>query len=301
MRRTVTVFAALVLGLSAAVFVSCDKDPADAMTQARTLIEAEKLDEALALLEAARAEEGLTPRLAMGLGWIHEMNGDTSRAVMIYRECLEAGPSADVSLRLASIFLALDQTSAAIRQLESARENGASDLDVSLSLAVAYGRMQRYEDARVELERAEAAGAPMSAVHYNRGLLLRAEGRLQESHQSLLAALEQDSEDHNTLRELARAELLLAPGDPEAGRRAADHVNRSITISEAAENLDWRAYEVLGDCFMIERDWEAASAMFLKAKEVGKEPDDRLNDKYVSAQLELREELGIETPPDVPK
>ena len=298
MRRSIFASATLVLGLTAGFFwTSCEKE-ADVVSQARDLIENDRLDEALALLEKEREANGLDARLALGIGWIYETQGEPARAVSLYRDALKVAPSAEINMRMASIFLALEQTQAALAQYEKAREAGATDAEVALPMAVTLGRLQRFEDARNELLKAEAAEAPAASIHYNRGLLLRIEGRTADSHAEFLAAAEADAQDHNALRELARTELLLAPNDPGAAERASEYINQSLTLSEASENLDWRAYEVLGDCFMIQGDWQAGSQMFLKAKEIGLDPVERLDDKYYTAQIKLRDELGMSIPPD---
>jgi len=284
----------LILGLSSSL-ASCTK-PEGPLDTARRLAIEKDLDGAFKILDSQRKAVGLSAELGLLLGGVYEGRGEPASAVAVYRQTAKEFPgSGAIELRLADIFLQLGQTKACLERLQKARAAGESDADVALSMAVAHGLLGQFKEADTELDRAEKAGVAPATVKYNRGLLLRQSGDNAGSRDLLFAAYEESPTDHSILRELARAELLLAVNqDLEAVARAEEYVNESISIVESLGRTDWRGYEILGDCFLVRRDYDAASEMYLKAKEVGKEPDVKLDDKYYDAQVLLRAQLSGE-------
>lgn len=268
---------------------ACTPPPTTA-DKVRELAQAGDFDQAMQLLRAEEKANGLTLEVGLLMGGIHEAQSNPSTAIGIYRKTAEQFPgSGEVELRMAEIYLKLDQIEASVKRTRKAREAGISDADTALPLAIGLAHLGQFEESSKELDRAEAAGVALSTIEYNRALIRSQAGDKTAAREHLLRALEGAPEDPSVLRELGRVELELAEGDDlGAVARAEEYVNRSLSISEGQGDGDWRAYEVLGDCFVIRKDWTAASEMFLQAKKVGREPAARLDDKYYDAQVMLR-------------
>lgn len=204
-----------------------------------------------------------------------------------------------ITIVLADIYLSLGQPRLAKVVLRDARERGAPDQIISVPLAICLGKKGEYEQALVELERAERDGASLTDVGYNKSLILLKEGRADEAKDILEAVLEQSGEHLAALREHARALVMTAEGEhDERLDLAILQVNQVLQI----RTEDWRAYEVLGDAFLAQADPVAAIAAYTEALRFGRNPAE-VEDKYREAAVRARQLLGdaVDLPTVKPK
>jgi len=215
--------------------------------------------------------------------------GEQPRAVKALQEGIEAYPEDhELSVVLADIYLSLGQSQLAIPVLLDARDRGATDRVISVTLAVSHGHSKAFGPALLELERAERGGASLTDVGYNRSLILLEEGRADEARDILEAVLEQSGEHLAALREHARALVMTAEGEQDDRLvRAIAQVNRVLEI----RTEDWRAYEVLGDAFLAQADPVAAIAAYTEALRFGHNPT-KVEDKYREAAVRARQLYG---------
>ena len=215
--------------------------------------------------------------------------GEQPKAVKALKEGILLHPlHYELSVMLAEVYLSLGQSRLAVPVLLDARERGAPDKVVSVTLAICHGHLRSFENALEELERAERGGAPKTDVGYNRSLILLEEGRTDEARDVLEEVLEQSGEHLAALREHARALVLTAEGEEdERLDRAISQVNKVLEI----RTEDWRAYEVLGDAFLAQADPMAAIAAYTEALRYGRNPA-VVEDKYRAAAVEARRRFG---------
>lgn len=253
------------------------------------LMKAGKFEQALSELEAIEAR---------GAGGSEEI---ANRAICLV--ALEEHPKAvrtllsgiitypeehSLTVVLADIYLSLGQPRLAKAVLRDARERGAPDEVISVPLAICLAREGDYEQALVELERAERGGASLTDVGYNKSLILLKEGRADEARDILEAVLEQSGEHLAALREHARALVMTAEGEhDERLDQAISQVNQVLEI----RTEDWRAYEVLGDAFLAQADPMAAIAAYTEALRFGRNPA-TVEDKYRAAAVRARQLYG---------
>jgi tetratricopeptide (TPR) repeat protein len=208
--------------------------------------------------------------------------GEQPKAVRALQEgIIEHPQDHELSVLLADIYLSLGQSRLAIPVLLEARDRGAPDKVISVTLAVCHGHSRAFERALEELDRAERGGAPVADVGYNKSLILLQEGRADEARGILEAILEQSGEHLAALREHARALVLTATGEQdERLDLAISQVNQVLEI----RTEDWRAYEVLGDAFLAQADPLAAIAAYTEALRYGRNPAE-VEDKYRAAAI----------------
>ena len=144
----------------------------------------------------------------------HLALGEQPRAVKVLKEGIEAYPGDhELSVVLAEIYLSLGQSRLSIPVLLDARERGAPDKVISVTLAVSHGHSKAFGRALLELERAERGGASLTDGGYNRSLILLEEGRADEARDILEAVLDQSGEHLAALREHARALVMTSEGE----------------------------------------------------------------------------------------
>ena len=238
-------------------------------TQVDALLKKREFATAIDELEALRTARGPEPELILRLGGALVLQGDPSRAVIRYRECLDQHPeSSSVHAALGAIYLELNQLPRARQALEKARALGAPDDQTALRLGTCLGQLEDFEGATREFERARAAGTEDKLVDYNLALILGRLGRREEARAKLEAALERDAHWPAAQRELARLLIELYPTDPTQCNRAMD------LAMDARDGLpdDWRVHEILGDGFMLANDYDAAVSMYTEALKLGQNP-----------------------------
>lgn len=215
--------------------------------------------------------------------------GEQPKAVKALQEGIEEHPlHHELSVILAEVYLSLGQSRLAVPVLLEARDRGAPDKVVSVTLAICHGHLRSFESALAELERAERSGAPATDVGYNRSLILLEEGRADEARDILEQVLEQSGEHLAALREHARALVLTAEGEEDERLvQAVTQVNQVLEI----RTEDWRAYEILGDAFFAQADPMAAIAAYTEALRFGRNPA-VVEDKYRAAAIEARRLYG---------
>ena len=253
------------------------------------LMNAGKFEQALSELEAIEA------RGAEGSGEIVNKSiclvalGEHPKAVRTLQGGIVTFPEEHgLTVVLADIYLSLGQPRLAKAVLSDARERGAPDEVISVPLAICLGKKGDYEQALIELERAERDGASLTDVGYNKSLILLKEGRADEAKNLLEAVLEQSGEHLAALREHARALVMTAEGEHD--------VRLDLAISQVNQVLqirteDWRAYEVLGDAFLAQADPVAAIAAYTEALRFGRNPAE-VEDKYRAAAVRARQLHG---------
>jgi|GEM_PF-1141611 len=255
------------------------------------LIEAGDLDGIVAALQPRFDAENISTEHARLLAEARMRQKEVPKAVQVLRETLRREPAAtEVSLLLADVYTSLNQDSLALDALLAAREAGGGDNLLALPLGLTYGRLDRLEESRAELDRARAAGGDAEDIDYNTALVLMEQGHHSEAQGLLEGILEREPSAH-VQRELARAYLV-------QGNSQLDAV-RELCNSVLAENdEDWRAWEILADADMRVGDFQAAQAYYTKAlefgtKEIGNNPP-RVEEKYTAAVRGLRDELREE-------
>jgi tetratricopeptide (TPR) repeat protein len=125
-------------------------------------------------------------------------------------------------------------------------------------------------------------------VDYNLALLERADGDHGAAAERLAAVLERNPDRLHVRRELARSRMDAGGADLEETRLAAE-------AALAADEHDWRAWELLGDVERLRQDHQAAQAYYTKALEWGSKSlgfsPPHLEDKYREVATRLQEEL----------
>lgn len=261
----------------------------DPLAELRPLMERGSFEEALGAIEDLRASDrGGAEAVRLQAICLLAL-GEQPKAVRTLQEGISAHPTEHaLSVLLADIYLSLGQPRLAIPVLMDARDGGASDFEISVTLAVCHGHSRSYERALEELERAERSGAPMVDVGYNRSLILLDEGRAGEARDILEEVLAERSDFLAALREHARALVMTAEGaEDERLVQAIAQVNQVLEL----ETEDWRAYEVLGDAFLAQADPMAAIAAYTEALRFGHNPV-QVEDKYREAAVRARREYG---------
>lgn len=253
------------------------------------LMEQGRFEEALEELELIQSRSKGGSEAVQLEAICHLALDEQPKAVRTLKEGIEAYPTDhELSVVLADIYLSLGQPRLARPVLLGARERGAPDRVISVTLAVCYGHSRSFEQALEELERAESGGAPLTDVCYNRSLILLEEGRADEARDILEQVLEQSGEHLAALREHARALVMISEGEKdERLDQAISQVNQVLEIR--AE--DWRAYEVLGDAFLAQADPVAAIAAYTEALRFGHNPV-HVEDKYREAAVRARQLFG---------
>jgi tetratricopeptide (TPR) repeat protein len=253
------------------------------------LMNAGKFEQALMELEAieARGDEGSGQIVNKSICLV--ALGEHPKAVRTLLSGIITFPEEhSLTLVLADIYLSLGQPRLAKAVLRDARERGARDEVISVPLAICLGKKGDYEEALVELERAERDGASLTDVGYNKSLIFLKEGRASEAKELLEAVLEQSGEHLAALREHARALVMTSEGEhDERLDLAISQVNQVLLI----RTKDWRAYEVLGDAFLAQADPVAAIAAYTEALRFGRNPAE-VEDKYRVAAVRARQLHG---------
>lgn len=282
--------------LAALALASCGGDPAgdpaggtQAAPTLEQLVEESRVDELVALLEPRRTEGSLEPLEAVYLARARVAQGEIPKAVLVLQGAHEATPDrSGVALELARLYDDIRQHEKALATLERCRAAGGDDADLALQLGVTCGHLRRFDRARGELERARAAGADVDDVDYNLALIERAEGDHSAAAERLEAVLERHPDRLHVRRELARSRMDRGGADLEAVRADAE-------AALAADEHDWRAWELLGDVERARHDHQAAQAYYTRALEWGSKAmgfsPPHLEDKYRDVATRLQEEL----------
>lgn len=261
------------------------------------LSQADRLDEATRLLEEHVARHPGDDRAILALAEAHQMRDEFPAAVRVLRAALKERPAAGaLAVELATIYVSVDQPGMAEQTLQAARKAGAGDGDdLAYRLGVCLAQLGRFEEARAEFERAEAAGTDKVSVGYSLAMLWVRDGRWLEALERLEALHQLDPSRLDVVRELGRTRLALRPTDREVALQVIGDVDR--VLQEKPQ--DWFSFEILGDAYMVLEDYEAAIYHYTEALRFGENPP-RVEDRYraaVLAQREADKEAGIERPP----
>lgn len=278
----------LVLLCSAGLLWACDPDEGTPSPFARAdeLLRARDYRAASVELERVRAEVGNDPDLCLRLGVAYENLDDLSKAVIVYKNGIEAHPEAGkLWVALGRMYLQLEQYPQAREVLLEGRKLGVEDRYTALSLGQALGQLGELEAAEAEFERARAADeAVASTVDYHIGVIRIEQGRAREAVELLEGAVAAEPGSPETLRELGNALLLADPGTP----ATVDRVLKMAWQVIDATPEDWRAHMLLGDAFMAGKDYEAAKEAYTEALRFGRNPK-IVEDRYVDAMRALND------------
>jgi tetratricopeptide (TPR) repeat protein len=276
----------LVLLCSTALVWACDPDEAAPSPFARAdeLLQARDYRGASTELERVRAEIGDDPELCLRLGVAYEYLDDPAKAVIVYKDGLEAHPDAGkLWVALGRMYLQLEQYDRAAEVLAKGRALGVEDRFTALSLGQALGQQGELEAAEAEFERARAAGGDASVIDYHTAVIRLEQGRPREAVDLLEAVVKAAPGRPEALRELGNALLAADPGTP----ATVDRVLRMAWQVVDATPEDWRAHMLLGDAFMAGKDHEAAVEAYTDALRFGKNPK-IVEERYVEAARALK-------------
>jgi len=265
--------------------------PAESEVGARVvaLLGDSKFDEVVALLQADFDAGELDSEAARQLALARTGQNELPKAIHVLKTALKADPGeVTMSLDLSRIYSAIGQHKLAFSVLTEAREKGASDLQLALTMGMAKGRLDDLDGAEAEFLRARAAGAPAADVDYNLSLVHRQRGELAEARVLLEGVAKLAPERMSVQRELGIVILQL---DPEAVQEVREIAERVL----AENDEDWRAWELLGDAEFHAKDYMAAqtyytSALEFGSKQIGNNPP-RVEEKYLRAATLNKQEL----------
>lgn len=154
-----------------------------------------KTDEAITVLEQARAEGDLRPAGLWQLGRLHYAKGDLEAALPPLEEAHKRNPSfdpaiSDLALVLADLGQDLDRAVTLARRMKSRHPENSAIADV---LGYVYLRKGLAEPAAFEFQSAieleRVRGNEVADYYYHLGLALRAQGRTAEAGQAFAETL----------------------------------------------------------------------------------------------------------------
>ncbi len=264
------------------------------------LLKARDPEPAKVKLEALLAVHGPEPTIVCRLSRVYRVLGDTSRAVEIVRKCLDAhADAARVWLELADIYSGLDVATYLEKSRDAylkARELGIPDKELALPLGSVYGRLGKPDEADAEFARARTAGAEEKVVLYNMALVRFAKKDWAKARELLEQAIAKDPAYPEAKRELARVLLQGNPTDPGT-------INKAMNLIWEVKDVlaeDWNLYEIMGDGWMLNSDWDAAVEAYTNALKFGHNPK-QVEDKYREAatrqKAARKAQGGDQTPP----
>jgi tetratricopeptide (TPR) repeat protein len=270
--------ALLLLALAAA---ACNpSDSKSTLQRAEALVEKKELDQAIALLEEARAKGTTDPKLVVRLAEIYTADGNASRAVTLYRETLEQHPELGaVHVPLGHIYLGLKEYPRAKAEFDLARAAGVGDDQVALPMGICTGQLGDIDGAEREFERARAAGISEETVRYNEAVCCEGKGDLKKAKELFEGIIAKNPKSAASKRELAHILLVISPPDPATVKHAMD------LLWEVKDELkdDPRVYEFMGDGWLLVGDYDACLDAYTEALRLGKNPKS-VEDKYVLAK-----------------
>ncbi len=205
-----------------------------------------KADPALPLLVAARRLAPLDPDVASDLGVLHAMRGQLDECDRLLVEALRLDPRHDVTMgRIGSLALQRADVETAVTWLERASATAPDDGDHWFTLARAYEKAGRHDEARAALENGEArrsesdfqvwlsteettvldraAMTVRRLIHTAHELLFA--GKTEAAERRLRSALELDPDA--LAAHVALERILLRRGEPEA---ALAHASRAAEL-----------------------------------------------------------------------
>ena len=296
----------------ALLLAACDRDDAPAVEPAATgapaatsstaagspyaaideLLKKRDVDVAVRRLDALRAERGPEPQLVLRLGRALVAQGNAARAVIRYKECLALHPDAvAVHTALGDAYLGLGLSAEALAAYRAARAAGGKDAQLAISIGTCLGRSGDLEGAEREFEAARALGGDENTIDFDIALIYGQRQQHDAARVKLEKVIASDATYAPAKRELARVLLAMRPEDPET-------VDRAMGLAMDAKDAlpeDWRAFEVLGDGFLVQAEYEAAVAMYTDALRLGRNPK-QVEDKYVVAKKKMNEANAAKAP-----
>jgi tetratricopeptide (TPR) repeat protein len=269
---------ALFLALAAA---GCNpKDAKSPLQQAEAFIAKNELDQAVTVLEEARASGVQNPKVDVRLAEIYTVKGNASRAVTLYKETIAQHPELGVvHVPLGHIYLDLKEYALAKAEFEKARAQGVGDDKVALPAGICAGQLGDIDAAEREFERALAAGIPEETVRYNQAVCCEGKADFKKAQELFEGILAKNPHSATAKRELAHVLLVVNPPDAATVKRAMD------LLWDVKDELkdDPRVYEFMGDGWLLLGDFDASLDAYTEALRLGKNPKS-VEDKYVLAK-----------------
>lgn len=249
------------------------------------LVKKKEYGQATEQLEALRATAGDEPELIGKLVALYRVQGNPARAILRAREGIAAHADAKaLYLPLAELYMETNQLQEARAALEAGRKQGADNKEVSLTLGSVLGRLGELELARAEFEHAGRQGLEPKLVNYNLALLLTQQNQSVKAREMFEDVVKNDPEWAPGRRELARVLLVLDKENPATVERALD----LLTSVKDSFKDDWRAWETMGDAWLLKGDYEASVFAYTEALRLGESPKS-VQDRYVVAKKKLNE------------
>ncbi len=147
--------------------------------------------EAVGIFEALNSQYPDEPRFAMNLAYCQFASGRHADSVAVMEQLIARFPGLpDAQLLRGAALFAQDKVSEAAAALEVAVRDGPGRADLLCSVAEAYIRLKRWDDAESVLARAAALDPHDPAVHVKRALLALGREHFDEAVEHALSAVE---------------------------------------------------------------------------------------------------------------
>lgn len=262
-----------------------ETDVRSTLQNAASLIKKRELDQAINLLEDLREKRGPEPQVVLYLAEAYLARNDLSKAVARLKDGLERHPdAAELCVPLARIYQQLNQYTLAREAFEKARALGVLDQKLSLYFGTCLAQLGDMDAADREFARALAAGAEEKIVKYNQALILFQKKQVNEAKVIFEDILAKEPKWAAAKRELARTLIALHPDDPAVVNRA---MNLIWDVKDELKD-DWHLFEIMGDGWLLEGDFDASVNAYTEALRLGQNPK-TVEQKYVIAKQKQNE------------
>lgn len=225
----------------------------DALARARSALDAGELDEARAAFEAAIERNPSMAEAHLGIGDLHQLEGDLPAAAEAYANATRLSPREfEAHYKHGLVLHLLDRLGEAVRAYLAALRLTPDDFDANLNLATAYLQLGEPEQGVPFAERAVELRPTSGPARVNLGALYSAIGRNEDAAESYLLATEYTEPTPSLL-------LSLADSQAKSGALEAARFTLERLTNQQPSALAW---ERLGSIHFRMRDYPSALEAF---------------------------------------
>ena len=240
-------------------------------------VKAKDIPGAIQLLEAMRRTQPDDPAVALRLMELYHNQNEPAKAILRGRDALAAHPDAtELYVPLAELYLRANQYELAKSVLLEARVHGVDDKEVAYRLGTVYANLDQRAEARVEYERALAAGLEERLGKYNLALLAIADQDRPRAQSILEDVVAKNPKYAAAKRELAHVVLDQAILSARESKQVdVAQINKAMDMLWGLKDElkdDWRVCEAMGDGWLLLGDYDASLAAYTEALRLGRNP-----------------------------